>query len=86
METVETILIKGEDGTALRINASDFKVGKHEFFEESKDESGSSGGDGDPTQQPGAGGQPGQGTPGQQQPAQQPATPAGAPRGAAKPA
>lgn len=79
METTETILIKGEDGTALRINASDFKVGKHEFFEEQSDAGNGSSGGND--------GQSGQPAPGQpQQPAQQPGTPAGAPRGAAKPA
>ncbi len=37
METIETVTIKGPDGKPLRINATDFKVGEHELYDDKSD-------------------------------------------------
>ncbi len=84
MDTTETITVKGQDGKPLRINATDFKVGTHELYDDDGSNTDDKGGNGSSGGENG-----GQTIPPAQQPAQQPnGQPAGAaaPRGAAKPA
>lgn len=66
----ETIMIKGQDGSPLRINVTDFKAGEHELYEAPV---GKSDDDADDTKAAAK----------NTAPVQQPA---GQPRGAAKPA